>query len=41
MTKNRLRWFGHVMRQEKTNAVRVVLKINVGGKRGRGESEEE
>jgi hypothetical protein len=34
MTENRLRWFEHVIRREETNAVRVVLKINVEGKRG-------
>jgi hypothetical protein len=29
MRENRLRWFGHVMRQEETNAIRVAMKINV------------
>jgi hypothetical protein len=31
--ENRLRWFGHVVRREKINAVRVVMKMNVEGKR--------
>jgi hypothetical protein len=35
MRKNRLRWFGHVMRREESNTVRVVTKINAEGKRGR------
>jgi len=34
--ENRLRWFGHVMRREETKAVKVVMKMNVEGKRGRG-----
>jgi len=34
MRKNRLRWFGHVMRWVETKAVRVVKKMNVEGKRG-------
>jgi hypothetical protein len=29
MRENRLRLFGHVMRQEETKAVRLVMKINV------------
>jgi hypothetical protein len=33
--ENRLRWFGHVIRWEKTKAVRVVMKMNVKRKRGR------
>jgi len=33
---NRLRWFGHVMWRKETKAVRVVMKINVEGERGRG-----
>ena len=36
MRENRLRWLGHVMRREETSAVRVVMKMNVEGKRGRG-----
>jgi hypothetical protein len=35
MRENRLRYFGHVMRQEETKAVKVVMKINVEGKGGR------
>jgi len=31
MKENKLRWFGHVMR-EKTEAVGEVIKINVEGK---------
>jgi hypothetical protein len=34
--ENRLRWFGHVMRREETKAVKVVMKMNVEGKRERG-----
>jgi hypothetical protein len=34
--ENRLRLFWHVMRQEKTKAVRVVMKMNVKGKREKG-----
>jgi len=29
------RWFGHVMRRKETKAVRVVMKMNVDGKRVR------
>jgi hypothetical protein len=36
MRENKFRWFGHVMRQEETKAVRVVMKMNVEGKRRRG-----
>jgi hypothetical protein len=36
MRGNRLRWFGYVMRREKINAVRVVIKMDVEWKRGRG-----
>jgi hypothetical protein len=32
MKENRLRWFGHVMRREEINAVRVAMKIKVKGK---------
>jgi hypothetical protein len=34
--KNKLRWFGHVIRRKESNALRVVMKIHVGEKRGRG-----
>jgi nonsense-mediated mRNA decay protein 3 len=27
MRDNRLRWFGHVMRREETNAVKVIMKM--------------
>jgi hypothetical protein len=33
MKENRLKWFGYVMRQEETNTVRMVMKINVEGKK--------
>jgi hypothetical protein len=36
MKENRLRWFGHVMRKEETKAIRVVMKVNIEGKRERG-----
>jgi hypothetical protein len=36
MRENRLIWFGYVVRREEKNAVRVVLKMNGEGKRGRG-----
>jgi hypothetical protein len=36
MRKNKLRWLEHVMRQEKTKIVRVVMKINFKGKLRRG-----
>jgi hypothetical protein len=31
MKENRLRWLGHVMIRKETNAVRVVIKMNVEG----------
>jgi hypothetical protein len=34
-TKNNLRWFGHEMRREETKAVRMVMNMNVEGKRRR------
>jgi hypothetical protein len=34
MRENRLRWFGYVMRREEIKAVRVIIKINIEGKRG-------
>jgi len=36
MRKNRLRWLGHVLRREKTEAVSVTKNMSVDGKRGRG-----
>jgi len=28
-----MRWFGHVMRRDETKPVRVVMKMNIEGKR--------
>eukprot|EP00102_Acyrthosiphon_pisum_P026090 XP_016663300.1 PREDICTED: uncharacterized protein LOC107884852 [Acyrthosiphon pisum] len=36
MRENRLRWLGHVLRREKTEAISVAKKMSVDGKRGRG-----
>jgi len=36
MREKRLRWFEHVMRREETKALKVVMKINVEKKIGRG-----
>jgi len=36
MRKNRLRWFGHVMRKEDLETVRTVMELSVEGKKGRG-----
>ena len=36
MRENRLRWLGHVLRREETEAVRLVREMHVVGKRGRG-----
>jgi hypothetical protein len=36
MRENRLRWFSHVIRREETNTVRVLIKMNVEGKRRTG-----
>jgi hypothetical protein len=33
MRENRLRWYKHVIKREETNAVRVIMKMNVEGKR--------
>jgi len=33
MKENRLRWCGHKMRRDKTEVVRVVMKIYVEGRR--------
>jgi len=35
MREKILRWFGHVMRRKQTEAVRVIMKINVEGSRGK------
>jgi len=37
MRENRLRWFGHIMKREETKAVRVVMKMNIKWKGGRGD----
>jgi len=34
MWKNRLRWFGDVTRREEPEAVRTVMEMNIGGRRG-------
>jgi len=36
MKKNRLRWFGHIMRKEDSEALRTVMKLSVEGRIGRG-----
>ena len=36
INKNKLRWFGHVMRREEKSTLRVLMKLNVKGKRRRG-----
>jgi len=36
MRENRLRWLGHIIRREKTEAVSVTKNMSVDGKRGRG-----
>ena len=33
INKNKLRWFGHVMRREEESTLRVVMKLNMKGKR--------
>jgi hypothetical protein len=38
MRENRLRCFGHLIRREETIAVKVVMKMNVKGKKRRGRS---
>jgi len=35
MRENKQRWFGHVMRREKTETTRVVMRMNVEGRRDR------
>lgn len=32
---NRLGWFGHVMKREKSEATRMVMKINIGAEKKR------
>jgi len=39
MRENRFRWLGHVLRREKTKAVKLVKEIYVEGKRGRARPE--
>ena len=36
INKNKLRWFGHVMRREEDSTLRVVMKLNMKRKRPRG-----
>ena len=36
LRENRLRWLGHVLRREETEAVKLVREKHVVGKRGRG-----
>jgi len=36
MEEDILQWFDHVMRRDETEAVRMVMKIDVEGKRGKG-----
>ena len=36
INKNKLRWFGHVVRREEESTVRVVMKLSMKGKRQRG-----
>jgi len=36
MRENKLRWLWHVMKWEETSAVKVVMKMNVEGKREKG-----
>jgi len=36
MRENRLRWFGHVMRGENSEAVRTVIELSLEGRRVRG-----
>lgn len=39
MRDTRLKWFGHVVRREETEAVRVVVKMIAEGKKGRPKKE--
>ena len=36
--KNKLRWFGLVMRREEESMIRVVMQLNMKGKRPRGKT---
>ena len=36
LREKRLRWFGHVQRQNKDDATRKILQVTVDGKRNRG-----
>ena len=38
--KNKLRWFGHVMRREEESMLRIVMKLKMKGKRPRGDQDE-
>jgi len=40
-TENILRWLGHVLRREQTEAVRLVKKINAEGRVGKRKTEKE
>ncbi|VVC39986.1 Hypothetical protein CINCED_3A012406 [Cinara cedri] len=33
MVENRLRWYGHIMGRKESEVVRIIMKINRGGKR--------
>lgn len=34
--KNRLSWFGHIMRREETNIARKVISMKIDGYTGKG-----
>lgn len=36
MRKNRLEWFGHVMRRDISEAVKTIMKMNIKERRRRG-----
>jgi len=33
--ENRLKWFDHVMRKENSKAIRIVMEMNIKGRRER------